>query len=92
MSPSAGTEMLAVMAQNRAGQWFMAFGYQQNYQRRVCPLRAKTNGNALFNFGLVDKRIYHCDARFGCLVQNAGGTRSMPMLLTGHNEGRFRNP
>ena len=46
-------------------------------------LRAKTNGNTLFNFGLADKRIYHCGARFGCSVQNAGGTRSMPMLLTG---------
>jgi hypothetical protein len=36
--PRQGTEMLTVMAQNQAGQRFMAFGYQQNYQQPPCPL------------------------------------------------------
>jgi hypothetical protein len=30
--------MLGVMAQNQVGRWFLAFGYQQNYQQPPCPL------------------------------------------------------
>jgi hypothetical protein len=36
--PRKGTEMLGVMAQNQVGRWFLAFGYQQNYQQPPCPL------------------------------------------------------
>jgi hypothetical protein len=30
--------MLALIPQNQAGQRFIAFGYQQNYQHPPCPL------------------------------------------------------
>jgi hypothetical protein len=51
--------MLAEMAQNQAGQWFMAFGYQQNYQQPPCPL----------------SRRECCKSRFAEVLKNSEGSR-----------------